>query len=40
MEPAVDVFNPSGWAADWSDVGFNDLGNMFAYPLVGLNQIW
>ena len=40
MEPTVQMFNPDGWAADWSDVGFNNYQNLFPFPLVGLNQIW
>ena len=40
MEPTLQMFNPDEWAADWSDVGFNNYQNLFPFPLVGLNQIW
>ena len=40
MEPAIEMFNPDEWTADWSDVGFNNYQNLFPFPLVGLNQIW
>ena len=30
----VQMFNPNEWAADWSDVGFNNYLNLFPFPLV------